>query len=36
MNYIENPSKNLWTEILKRPTQSVNTIEQTVRVEISF
>ncbi|SEA32770.1 histidinol dehydrogenase [Bizionia paragorgiae] len=30
MNYIENPSKNLWTEILKRPTQSVNTIEQTV------
>ena len=31
MNKIYNPTKETWSEILKRPTQSFNDIEETVK-----
>lgn len=30
MNIIENPNKSAWSNVLKRPTQTVNDIETTV------
>ena len=31
MNKIDNPKPETWSEILKRPTQSFNDIEETVK-----